>query len=62
MSKLAKNYEGWINDEMKVSFEEFQVQSVGKVDPKKHLGIYADELISSNVNQTLGLMVNSKAF
>lgn len=62
MSKLAKNYEGWINDEMKTSFEEFQVQSVGKVDPKKHLGLYADELIASNVNQTLGLMINSKAF
>lgn len=39
MTKLAKNYEGWINDEMKVSWEEFQVQSVGKVDPKKHLGL-----------------------
>ena len=39
MSKLAKNYEGWINDEMKQTYEEFQISSVGKVDPKRHLGI-----------------------
>lgn len=47
MSKLAKNYESWINDEMKVSFEDFQVQSVGKVDPKKHLGLVGRYLILS---------------
>lgn len=41
MSVLAKNYESWIGEEMKVSWEEFQVQSVGKVDPKKHLGLVA---------------------
>ena len=41
MSALAKNYESWIGDEMKISWEEFQVQSVGKVDPKKHLGLVA---------------------
>jgi len=41
MSALAQNYESWIGEEMKVSWEEFQVQSVGKVDPKKHLGLVA---------------------
>lgn len=41
MATLAKNYESWIGEEMKVSWEDFQVQSVGKVDPKKHLGLVA---------------------
>lgn len=50
MSKLAKNYETWINDEMKVTFEEFQVQSVGKVDPKKHLGLVSSKLKSMPTN------------
>lgn len=39
MAKLAKSYQTWVTDEMKVSFEEFQIQSVGKVDPKRHLGV-----------------------
>ena len=61
MNALAKSYSTWITDEMKQTEEEFLVSTVGKVDPKKHLKMYAEETINRNVDQNLGLMLNSKA-
>lgn len=61
MSKLAKTYANWINEEMKLDEEEFLVSTVGKVDPKRHLKMYSEDMISRNVDQNLGLMLNSKA-
>lgn len=61
MSRLAKSYSNWISDEMKQTEEEFLVSTVGKVDPKRHLKMYTEEMASRNVDQNLGLMLNSKA-
>lgn len=61
MSTLAKSYSNWIDEESKMTHEEFMVYSVGKVDPKKHLKMYAQDVIGNNVDQNLGLMINSKA-
>ena len=61
MSKLAKSYSNWIDEESKMTHEEFMVYSVGKVDPKRHLKMYAEQMINQNVNQNLNLMLNTKA-
>ena len=61
MSNLAKNYSTWIDEESKMTHDEFLVHSVGKVDPKKHLKMYAEDMVNNNINQNLGLMINSKA-
>jgi hypothetical protein len=61
MSTLAKNYTSWIEEESKMTHEEFMVYSVGKVDPKKHLKMYAEDIVQNNIDQNLGLMINSKA-
>lgn len=50
MSTLAKNYSTWIEEESKMTHEEFMVYSVGKVDPKKHLKMYAEDIVQSNVD------------
>jgi hypothetical protein len=37
LAGLTKNYNTWINDEIKKTKEELVVSTVGKQDPKKHL-------------------------
>ena len=34
----------------------------GRLDPKKHLQREVEELMSANINQTLGMMVDSVIF
>lgn len=37
LANLAKNYQAWINDEIKKTKQELVVSTVGKQDPKRHL-------------------------
>lgn len=62
MANLANSYNDWIGEEMKKTHEEFMVSTVGKIDPKRHLGQNANNLIGDNIRQTFGMMMNSKAF
>jgi 26S proteasome regulatory subunit N11 len=59
---LAKGYSKWLEEEDKKSIEEFEVSQVGKLDPKKHLQMHVEELMSSNIMQVLGSMTNTVVF
>ena len=61
MSRFAKSYNSWIDTEMQKTPEEFEVYSVGRIDPKRHLKENCNDLIGDNVRQTFGMMMNSKA-
>jgi len=41
-------------------FYSFAVQ--GRIDPKKHLEMHVDQLMTSNITQTLGLMLDTVLF
>lgn len=34
----------------------------GRIDPKKHLEMHVDQLMTSNITQTLGLMLDTVLF
>ena len=42
--------------------EELEVENVGKIDPKKHLENNVEELMSRNIDQTLGNMLATVVF
>jgi len=62
MLELAKVYNKAVQDEDKVSKEKLVVQKVGKLDPKKHLEQNVEKLVSNNVVQTLGTMIDTIVF
>ncbi len=62
MLELAKAYNKAVQDEDKVSKEKLVVQKVGKLDPKKHLENNVEKLVSNNVVQTLGTMIDTIVF
>lgn len=60
--ELAKSYNKSIQEEDKVSKSKLVVQRVGKLDPKKHLEQNVQKLMSSNIIQTLGTMLDTVVF
>jgi len=62
MNNLAKDYSKWIEMEMKKTKTEIIVSTVGKPDPKRHLGSTVEDLMNSNINQTLSMMIDTKTF
>lgn len=62
MLELAKAYNKAVQEEDKVSKEKLLVQKVGKLDPKKHLENNVEKLVSNNVVQTLGTMIDTIVF
>jgi len=62
MTKLAEDYSKWIDMEMKKTKTEIVVSTIGKVDPKKHLQANVEDLMSSNITQSLGMMLDTKTF
>lgn len=60
--ELTKLYSRWLADEDTKTPEEFEVSTVGKLDPKKHLQTHVEELMSANIVQTLGCMINTVTF
>lgn len=62
MVELAKAYNKAIQEEEKLSKEKLTVQRVGKLDPKKHLEQDVEKLMSTNVVQTLGTMIDTVIF
>lgn len=59
---LAKAYNKAIQEEENIPKEKLVVQKVGKLDPKKHLEQNVQKLMSSNIIQTLGTMVDTVVF
>lgn len=62
MLELAKNYNKTVQDEGKMSAEKLAIQNVGKLDAKKHLEADVEKLMSANVNQLLGTMLDTVVF
>ena len=62
MLKLTKEYNDRIMAEEGKSAEEILVELTGKVDPKKHLEAGVNELMSSNIIQCLGTMLDTVVF
>jgi len=62
MQKLADDYEKSIREESTLTKEKLAIQHVGKLDPKRHLQQDVEKLMTANINQTLGLTVDTLIF
>jgi len=62
MVDLAKNYNKNIQEEEKLTKEKLAIQNVGKLDPKRHLQQDIEQLMTANIVQTLGAMMDTVAF
>ena len=59
MLKLAKDYDKSLEEEEKMTAEQLEIKNVGKVDPKRHLEEKVDVLMTNNVVQCLGAMLDT---
>ena len=62
MLKLAKDYDKSLEEEEKMTAEQLEIKNVGKVDPKRHLEEKVDVLMTNNVVQCLGAMLDTIVF
>jgi len=62
MLKLASEYNDRIQEEEGKTAEQILVENVGKIDPKKHLESNVLDLMSSNIIQCLGTMLDTVVF
>mmetsp|Transcript_5440 Transcript_5440/g.14052 ORF Transcript_5440/g.14052 Transcript_5440/m.14052 type:complete len:95 (-) Transcript_5440:1658-1942(-) len=62
MADLAKSYVKAVEEEQDTPLEKRAVANVGKQDAKKHLEYSLNELMSDNVIQCLGTMLDTVAF
>ena len=62
MLKLTKDYNERVKDEESKTQEELMLMNVGKIDPKRHLKDFVQDLMSDNVDLALGLALDTVAF
>jgi len=62
MLALSANYNKGVQDEIKMTPEKLALANVGKLDPKKHLQADVEDLMSSNIAQSLGMMLDTVTF
>lgn len=62
MLKSAIAYNKLIQDERTLSKEEREVAFVGKLDPKKRLNTDVETIMSGNIVQSLGTMLDAVVF
>ncbi|KAH1016254.1 hypothetical protein HUJ04_007508 [Dendroctonus ponderosae] len=62
MLELAKNYNKALEDEEKMTPEQLAIKNVGKQDPKRHLEEKVDVLMTNNIVQCLGAMLDTVVF
>lgn len=62
MLDLARSYHKRLEEAEGKTAEEMLVLNVGKIDPKKHLESKVEEMMTSNITQTLGLMLDTILF
>mmetsp|Transcript_70850 Transcript_70850/g.153875 ORF Transcript_70850/g.153875 Transcript_70850/m.153875 type:complete len:317 (-) Transcript_70850:110-1060(-) len=62
MLDLTEKYNTVIQEEFKLTEDEFAVKQVGKVDAKKRLELDIDEVLTGNILQSLGCMLATVAF
>jgi len=62
MLKLTTDYNERVKQEEGKTSEEILVDNVGKIDPKRHLEASVTDLMSSNIIQCLGTMLDTVVF
>lgn len=62
MLNLAKNYDKALEEEEKMTPEQLAIKNVGKQDPKRHLEEKVDSLMTTNIVQCLGAMLDAVVF
>jgi 26S proteasome regulatory subunit N11 len=62
MLALSKNYNERIQNEEGKTASQILVESVGKLDPKRHLQGAVHDLMSANIIQCLGTMIDTVVF
>jgi len=62
LESLAENYEKAVVEEDKLSAEKLAIANVGRQDAKKHLEDNVHNLLSVNIVQTLGTMLDTVVF
>jgi 26S proteasome regulatory subunit N11 len=62
MLSLAKQYKKRLEEEEGKTEEELIVLNAGKIDPKKHLEQDVEDLMTSNISQLLGTMIDAVVF
>ncbi|KAI3647831.1 hypothetical protein MP228_008052 [Amoeboaphelidium protococcarum] len=62
ITKLAQSYAKSIKEEVELTKEELKHRHVGKKDPKRHLSDVVDSVLSRNITEVLGTMVDTAAF
>ena len=59
---LAQQYNKSLEEEEKMTPEQLAIKNVGKVDPKRHLEDKVDLLMTTNIVQCLGAMLDTVIF
>jgi 26S proteasome regulatory subunit N11 len=62
MFKLTKDYNERVQQEEGKTVEQILVDNVGKIDPKRHLETSVADLMSANIVQCLGTMLDTVVF
>merc|ERR1711909_158140 len=62
MLSLAKNYDKALEEEDKMTPEQLAIKNVGKQDPKRHLEEKVDIVMTTNIVQCLGAMIDAVVF
>ena len=59
---LTETYNTWIQEEMKKTKQEMEVSTVGKIDPKKRIEQNVEALMTANILNSLGAMIDAVLF
>merc|ERR1719454_703283 len=62
LKDMTEKYNDAINQEFKLTEEQFVVKQAGKIDAKKRLETDVDEVLTSNILQALGCMLSTVVF
>lgn len=62
MKDLVKRYDAAVEEERELSPEKRIVANVGKMDAKKHLASNVTALMGTNINQAMGMMMDTVVF
>lgn len=62
MKELVTRYDAAVVEEQELPPEKRVVANVGKMDAKKHLASNVTSIMSSNINQAMGTMLDTVVF
>ncbi len=62
LARLSKDFTNWIKTENTKTTKEFKINSVGKIDPARHILEKVNDIQNRSLLHNVGLMVNTKVF